>query len=357
MTVCNVAETRLLHADVDCILILGPQAILFWGIQMPRIWAALSSAILLTACSGGGGSSSGGGTVVTPTPSPGTPTPSPSASSTPTPSYTKFAELTGDRSFTSACGRLDAGSPPVVAPASLPTAGLSFAYVSATQTWTVIGDGVNLSFGPTDVDPATPAGGQFYLKPGVSGTDRLRIQLPGITGVGPMEYARIASVTTNVFGTSRTYSCVIGVPTLVTDVPAATTVTYRAALGGTGYRTPPAGGATTTFSLGKSTVALDANRVTGKVIAVINLIGTPTGGGADVDFGTVTGTADIDPATGGYYGTSWTSPTLTVIFGAFSGRFFGPQGLESEFALSLVIDAPGAAPFQLRTVSTVVAIR
>lgn len=324
---------------------------------MLRYGAALSGAILLAACSGGGSSVSGGGTVLTPTPSPGTPTPSPSTSPTPAPSYSKFAELAGDRSFTSACGRLDGAASPIVNPASLPTDGLSFAYVSATQTWTVTGDGVNLSFGPADVDPATPAGGQFYLKPGAGGTDRLRIQLPGIAGVGPMDYARTASVTTNVFGTSRTYSCVIGVPTLVTDVPAATAVTYRAALGGTGYRIPPGGGATTNYSLGKSTVALDANRVTGKVTAVINLIGTPAGGGADVDFGTITGTADIDPATGGYYGANWTSPTLNVIFGAFSGRFFGPQGIESEFALSLIIDSPGAAPFQLRTVSTVVAIR
>ena len=180
--------------------------------------------------------------------------------------------------------------------------------------------------------------------------------MPGIVGVGPLEYARVASVLTNINGQARTYNCIIGVPTLVTDVPTATSVTYRAAYGGSVYRT--SAGITAPYSLGKTAVTLSADRITGKVTMSLHLIGTPAAGGADVDFGTVTGTADIDPATGGYYGSVWTSPTLNVVFGQFSGRFYGPQGLETEIAVSLVIDAPaGTPPFMLRASGTVVGIR
>lgn len=325
---------------------------------MIRTSGALSGALILAACSGGGGTVSGGGGSTTPSPTP-TATASPTPTPSPSPTYTKYADLTGDRTFPSSCTVLITNqSPPNLGSATLPGQGLSFAYTAAAQSWAVTGDGVNLNFGPGDVDPASPASGQFYLKAGAGGTDRLRIQQAGITGVGPLEYARIVSVITNVGGQPRNYTCIIGTPTLVTDVPAATSVTYRAAYGGSAYVTPIGGGATTLYSLGKTGVSLDANRTTGKVTLSLHLIGTPIAGGADVDFGTVTGTADIDPATGAYYGTSWTGTTPTVSFGQFSGRFYGPQGLETELAITLIADSPsGTPPISLRTSGSVIGIR
>jgi hypothetical protein len=325
---------------------------------MIRGYAVISGAMMLAACSGSG---TDPGSVATPTPTPAvtaTPTPVASPSPTPTPvSYTKYADLSGDRTFASSCtSMVNNQSPPAVNPASLPALGLSLAYAAGPQSWTIGGDGLNLVFGPGDIDSTAPAGAQFYAKASASGTDRLRIQVPGIVGVGPLEYARVASVLTNINGQARTYNCIIGVPTLVTDVPTATSVTYRAAYGGSVYRT--SAGITAPYSLGKTAVTLSADRITGKVTMSLHLIGTPAAGGADVDFGTVTGTADIDPATGGYYGSVWTSPTLNVVFGQFSGRFYGPQGLETEIAVSLVIDAPaGTPPFMLRASGTVVGIR
>lgn len=329
---------------------------------MMRGYAVIPGAVMLAACSGGGSGSGSIGTV-TPTPTATiTPTPTPVASPSPTPtpaSYTKYAELSGDRMMTSSCtSMVNNQSPPIVNPATLGDHGLSFAYAAGVQSWTVAGDGLNLVFGPADVDPTTPTGAQFYLKTSASGTDRLRIQVPGLVGVGPLEYARVVSVMTNLIGQARTYHCIVGVPTLVTDVPAATSVTYRAAYGGSGYVTPAGGGATNPYSLGRTAVTLDANRITGKVTLSLHLIGTQASGGAEVDFGTVTGTADIDPTTGAYYGSTWTSPTLNVVFGQFSGRFYGPQGLETEVAVSLVVDAPaGTPPFSLRASGTVVGIR
>lgn len=323
--------------------------------------AVVYGALMLASCSGGG--SDGGGVTVTPTGTPtgtSTPTPTPSASSSPTPapSYTKYADLTGDRSFASTCAPLTTSSSPVVAgAATLPGQGLIMAFNSAASTWSISGDGVNLLFGPADADPATPSGGQFYLKTGTGGTDRLRIQQGGVGGVGPTEYARIVNVVTNVIGQARNYTCIIGVPTVVTDVPAATTVSYRAGFGGSGYVSSPGTGATTVYSLGKSVVSIEGNRVTGKVTLTLRLIGTPPGGGADVELGTVTGTADVDATTGGYYGTTWTSSTLTVSFGQFSGRFFGPQRLETEAVISLTADAGGPTPFTVRTVGSVIGIR
>lgn len=317
---------------------------------MIRFGAALAGALLLSAC----WADDRDGTV-TVRPSADAPGGFRLASTLATPTYPKFADLTGDRSFVSSCAKQILNTmPPTYGAATLPDQGLAFAYTDATQVWAVTGDGLGLSFGPANVDTSLPSGFQAWAKPGIgSFTDRLRYQTVGIVGIGPFEYMRTAQVITNASGASTTYNCIIGVPTEVSDVPATSLVTYQAVYGGSGYRTIT-GGATSPFPLGRSTVALQADLLTGTVTTTIHFIGTPASG-PDVDLGTVTGTAAIDPLTGAYYGTSWSSADMTGVTGQFSGRFYGPQGKETAFVLTLAANSAAASPaYTLRTAATVI---
>lgn len=297
----------------------------------------LAGAALVGACGGGGG----GGTVVTPTPTPGgSSSPSPS----PSPTYTKVADLTGNWNFLTTCsGFTNDGGPPSPSVPSAFRQGLTLDYADATQTYTLTGRGVTFNFAPADLDPARPAGSRSYVKPsGLSVPDRFSIGASGFPGVGgaagtTLEYIGRLGLTSQRFpgGPVENYSCVYGSHTQVTDRPAGTTFTYsKTGLTGIAYtRVDGAGGSVMTpaHSLTNTNVTFTANLATGKVDVVLTLIGTPlpTGSGADVNFGVIRGTADIDPDTGGFYG-NWSS-TDREAFGSFSGGFFGPQGKEAAF--------------------------
>jgi hypothetical protein len=290
------------------------------------------ASLMLAGCGGGGAT---GTSVVTapstPTP-PATPTPTPSP--TPTASYTLFDNLAGDQTFQSACAPLTfQTTPPTPSPATPFGQGLVIAYQAATQNYMITGDGQSLSFGPADVDSAAPPTVKAYLKAGVGGNDRFVLSQPGPGGVG-LGYARSATVATRRFGFPISYYCVIGVPTLVSDVPSATTINFtKTILGATAYDS--SSGTVVTYGLSHSTVSFVVDLSTLQVTSTLHLLGTPVpAGGADVDLGTVTGTGTIDASVGGFYG-SWSSADREAI-GNFGGRFFGPQGLEYGYAFNFV---------------------
>lgn len=302
--------------------------------------AALVGAAYVGACSGGG--NSGGGTVVTPTPSPTSPAPSPS------PTYTKFAELTGDQNHASTCTAITIGLPPTLYPATAPDAGLALAYAAGPRSWTVTGEGINLTFTQAERDTTLPAPTMVYTKPGTP-AQRLSVT-PGSTRDIIGEYHAGASVTAVTPSGPRLFTCIIGVKTLPTDRPAETAINFRNA-GTTGYLfgTTPASPTQTQYTMINSVTTFDVNLTTGKVTAVIRMIAAPLPlfSQPDVELGTVTVTADIDPATGAYYGTTFTSPDFTIPFAQFSGRFFGPQGKEAGYVMTMLAEKPDGSRYYL----------
>ena len=293
-------------------------------------FAALAGAAFLGACGGGGSSSGGGGgTVVTPTPGPSTgvtPTPSPG------PSYTKFADLTGDRTHPSTCAALDLGAFLRWVPTTPPGAGLAFSYNAAADSWNVLGNGHDVTFTPADRDTTTPSTSIRYVKPG-SPPQRLTIGQPGVGTVGA-DYQRIAAVTLG----SRAYQCVIGAQTLPTDRPTGSTVSFTgSSLVGYLFVTRSSDGVRTQYSMRNSTGTFSVNLDRGEVTYTVRLIGSPfpLDSGPDVDFGTITAVADIDSATGGYYTTQATIDGFTPFITEMSGAFFGPQGKEAGFVVSV----------------------
>ncbi|MDB5673435.1 MAG: hypothetical protein JWM65_417 [Sphingomonas bacterium] len=298
---------------------------------MTRNLMVLASGLALAACGSGGSTPTPTPSSSTPTPTPATPTPSPSSSPTPTPSYPTFASLTGDQSFSSACAALAQNtSVPTVLPATNYGQGLTFAYQASTFTWTISGD-FTQSFGPAERDPTAPTGFTGYLKGNGSATDRFFITQPSTAGTG-LDYLRQTYVLSNARGYPVSYYCVVGVPTHVSDVPAATTVTFtHNGLVGSSYDT--SSGTMIVRSLVHSTVTFTVNLTTLHVDTSVHLMGTPqAAGSSDVDLGTITGSGTLDPATGGFYG-AWSSTDREAI-GNFGGTFFGPQGAEFSYAFS-----------------------
>lgn len=265
--------------------------------------------------------------------------------------------LAADHVFLSACTQARDPGTGNLGPATMPDNGVTFTHVAATDSWTTLADGITLAFGPADHDPGAPSSAIDYAKVGASGTDRFRISGVRVAGAG-LPYAALATLASRSHFPQTDYDCVIGIPTLLGDAPAGTSFAFQGALSGIGYRARSGfSGYDAVYDMKKSSVTLQVNLATGKVETAIHFIGSPIPSGTDVDFGTATGTADIDPGTGAYYGAAgaWTSPEMDPYFAQFSGRFFGPQGIEAGYAVTFLAHLPGGN--DLRMSGTVFARR
>ncbi|MES2336485.1 MAG: hypothetical protein V4537_00115 [Pseudomonadota bacterium] len=303
---------------------------------------SLVSLGMLTAC-GGGGNGGGGGSVVTPAPTP-TPAPSPSPSPSPTPTYARFVELTGNQNFRTACGALDLNAaPPAPQPATDFGNGFDLSYTAGSENYLLTGDGQSLSYGPAQRDPASPSptGSVSYTRVADGFTQRLTLGIPTTGGVA-LDYTRGLSLRALRLGRPAQYQCIYGVPTLATDLPAASVVYARTSLIGTIYAATT-GGAQQVYSTEASVVGFTLDPVTSRVTFTLRLLGTlQTASGpatTTTDLGTYTGTGTINAARTSYSGTL-TSADRTVQFGTFGGWVFGPQAREAGLTLTLLALEP-----------------
>lgn len=291
--------------------------------------AAVMGGLFLAACSSGSsGGGGGGGTVVTPTPSP-------SSSPTPTASYSKFADLTGDQSYPSTCNGIymagEGNTPGLEGVTHFEPGVLSYAAAGQTYTMGRINSGYVQTFGPADRDATVPSGtvAAYTKTVNPSQKDALALSLLKIDGAA-FDYVRLVRATLqNVIN-----SCIIGVPTRVTDIPPGTTAGYpRVAVAGTAYDS--SSGTTIAYDLAKSSAALTVDLTTGIVHPAIHLIGSANGH-PDKDFGNFTGEGSVGLQDGevvnvGFDGHLNVSEPGVVVF---NGAFFGPQGREFAFLLT-----------------------
>lgn len=334
---------------------------------MRKVIMAASGALVLAAC--GDGSGGGAGTVpvvsgaaaaVTPAPAPSptaTPTPTPVSSpvATPTPStsYPRYADLTGDRSFQTACASLVLGGGlPVPQPAAPFGESLALATTAASGGWSVNGDGVALSFAGGEAVSA-PAGQKIYERVVAGSTQRLTIAEPNASGSTP-SYTRSLALRADRSAGTTMYSCVFGVPSLAADVPAATIGYGRVGVAGTAYMTD-ANGVVQAYVLSASTgtARYDAN---GKAIAFqVHLVGYLQTGtslaATSTDLGTYSGSAAIDAARVRFAG-SFDGGDRINLFSSFAGAFFG--GVEAGAAFQILATDPKSGN-RVAAVGTVVA--
>lgn len=305
-----------------------------------KLFGAAILALALASCGGGDSGSpppTGGGG--------GTPAPTPTPSPTPSPiTYTKFADLTGDQTFKTACGGVEQafGNINPIAATGFGE-GLGHAYAASTQTWTISLPTFSQTFGPAELQPPPNADTISYRKPNAVGAFDRFFVIARPFGAQPTEYTRASrSLLLIQSGQFRDYFCVFGVPTLVTDTRPASTVTYSPVnIGGSAIVT--GGPAPGQYDLADSTATLSANPASGEVTTTITLVGRllgPSGPAATpTALGTYTGTANVVPNVANF-NAGLQSANVQNIFSNFGGWFFGPQGIEAAYAFNIRAQLP-----------------
>lgn len=312
-----------------------------------RLLASAALALALAACGGG---DSGGSPPPT---GGGTPTPSPTPTPTPTPTYPTFATLTGNQAFATACG----GTAEItVVPAdglgrsASGNSLLSLDFTAATSTWrvagiSVFGESFDNSFGPSDIDAASPfTNFTDYLRdPGTGFRNRLLIgdkPISGITREYVRQFVHVVRPTAN--STVSTYFCTYGIPTLLTDPLPTGTITYTSfrIVGQASVNGGPEAGA---YDLGESIVTLSANPATGEVTTRLQLVGRlQTASGLSEtrsDMGTFNGIARVDGTRQNFVATLEGNRAIAG-FSNFGGWFFGPQGREAGYGFAIQAAQP-----------------
>lgn len=292
--------------------------------------------LLLASCGGDDDSATGEGSspptaapAPSPTPSP-TPAPSPTPSPTPSPSsYPTYDQQTGSVTLlTAQAGYSVAATPPTPLAFRGFASGATIQYDATAKSYALSVNGSNDSFVSSELAAGSPAGTQRYVK---ANGRTFTVTQPMAAGRG-FDYLRFARLTTTQSdGTPITASFVTGVVTRGTDVPSTGSVTLsRTVVAGEAYVT--ANGATTAYSLGRSTLTISVDFAAGRVTGRLVLIGTPVNGGADVTLSTIDANVDF------------TGPgTVTPVSGEFTpnansllaGAFFGPRANETGLLLSL----------------------
>lgn len=284
---------------------------------------AIAFTLVLSACGG-----DSGGVTSTPTP---TPTP------TPTASYTKIADMTGDRTFQTGGVQYNTGPSGFSNGTNLAFGnGVRVAYTAASDSYTLTApDNTTVTFNPSEVVQPAPAANTIqWLKRNSSNvvTDQFTLIVPTSGGVA-LSYTIIGTWGTNLNSSSPTYRIAVGgAPTIASDMPKSGTANYTVGVGGAANLA----GAPYNLS-GNSTGTFSANFGTGAITTALTLTGTPQpSGGTPTTFGTFNGSGTIASNSPGFTGTiSGTASNGTAATGGFSGAFFGPQALEVGFGYTI----------------------
>jgi hypothetical protein len=284
--------------------------------MIKRMFAAPASVLVLMLAGCGGGGSSG--------PVNSTPTP-------PGASYTKVADMTGNRTYQTAGVQYNVNT---AAPGISGGVGQNFgsgvtvAYTETAGTYQLTApDGTTVTVGLPDRQPGSTDTNATYQKTTGTTQDRINLVIPTSSSI-TLSYmvvgtwGRVDTAT----GLGVTRIAVGGSPTLASDVPRTGSANYTIGIGGSAalngviHNLP-----------GNSTGTFSANFGSNTVQTTLNLGGTPIGGGAVQSFGAFSGSGTISSSGPGFSGTL----TGTLANGLYSGAFFGPQAAEVGFGYYL----------------------
>lgn len=285
-----------------------------------------------------------------------------SVASTPVPTYTKIADMTGNRTFQTAGVIYNASPAGFSNGASYAFgSGVTVAYTASSDSYTLTAPGgATQTFGPGDVQ-TDPIQQNIIRYVKVNGTtrDQLSLIVPTVGSGVPLSYTILGAwATLNTSDKTGTFRVAVGgSPTQTSDVPKSGTANYTVAVSGTAAlaQVGPLGGISAPpHDLGQgSTGTFSANFGSGTITTQLNLTGRMilTGEGYPplTNFGTYAGSGSFTSGGPGFSGTL--SGTFNGISstGTFTGLFLGPQAVEVGFGYRLSgtgFDAAGAVTGQ-----------
>ena len=287
--------------------------------ERTKLVLACGVTVFLGACGGGGGLASSG------------PPPSP-----PGVTYTKLADMTGDRTFQTAGVTYDATAQGFTnASAQSFGTGAQVAYNAANDSYTLSATGATTAtFTPANLVQPQPAPNtvQYLIRSNTNvPTDVLTLIVPRTSGGVPLSYTLIGTWATNLASGTPTYRIGIGgAPTQASDVPRTGTASYSVGVGGAAIENG------TSYDLAaNSTGTFSANFGNSTVSTTLNLIGVQ-GSNTPVSFGSFNGSGTISSTGPGFTGTfTGTAYNAFPVSGLLSGAFFGPQAAEMGYAYTL----------------------
>jgi hypothetical protein len=276
--------------------------------------SAMTLGLLLSGCGGGG------------------------VGSTPAPTYTKLADLTGNRSFKSAGIRLTVGSnQPFSFSSQKYGAGVRIDYTASSDSYTLTApDGTTDTFSSSTNTPppglTTPPSDQTILYN--SAGSSFAIAAPSVNGVA-LSYTAVGAWSRIQNNVLSAYVAVSGVPTVASDMPRTGTATYQTSIAGSVFES----GSAQVLDTAASSATFSANFGAGTVATTLHLVGrapSPTfasaGTPSSPDFGSYSGSGTIASGSPGFSGTlASTASSAVVANGEFSGAFFGPQAKEMGY--------------------------
>ena len=250
-----------------------------------------------------------------------------SASNPPPATYTKIADMTGNRTFQTAGVTYDVATSGFSNGTSNAFgSGATVSYNAAADSYTITAPGgATQTFGPADLqppNPATPTSIQ-YAKVNGNTRDQLSLIAPTAGNGVPLSYTVIGTWgTINLANNTSTFRVAIGgAPTLTSDVPKTGSATYSIGVGGA------ANWQGTAYTLsGHSSGTFSANFGAATVATTLNLAGI-SGNGPVQNLVTLNGTGSLSSGGPGFTGTL-SGPSTT---GIFTGLFLGPQAVEMGY--------------------------
>ncbi|GEM_PF-2751703 len=329
-----------------------------------RGWLALLASTAIVASCGGDDDEP----TPTPTPGPTSPAPSPGPTTPAPPTYRSFATLialAGEVPFKTTCASMQPATQ-TLNPVTAFGTGPALVRTATVDNWTFTVNGKVTSFAASEkVTQPTGSTDVEFRRTTAGVTESLLIAGPDSRYTHTAFTRRVVATVADNAGVVTRYECMVGDPTLATDLPTTeadialnnvsligNAVISSGPNAGTYVLANPADSATPLIT---TTVNTKTNRVTVSIQLRGRKVVDGTVQTAVVDLGTYTSTATITPASTNIIGTL-ASSNREVLTGQISGWSFGPRLTESGYAFAIQSQEAGTTN-RLTATGTMIALR
>ncbi|WP_157081258.1 transferrin-binding protein-like solute binding protein [Novosphingobium naphthalenivorans] len=230
----------------------------------------------------------------------------------------------------------------------------AIAYLSASQSYSVLNSTPNFTFGPADLVSSSTTIIDYHHAGSDSEAANFTIENPSSAFTYTRRSNLLSQFVQGPGGTDgRRIFCVLGTPTRTDDIPPQSKVNFtQFAINGVIY--DRRSGSTKFYTVSSGSATLSVDLTTGVVASNLSLHGVDSQGNT-VDLGPYNMQASIDINTAGFFGVPSVIETGTAA--GFEGGFYGPQGAEFGYVFHEYRYAPNSGQFDLVFLGSVVGKR